>query len=61
MKEILKELLGLGVASKAAQAMVNQNHTDRLREAMALTQQQTDLQNPAFFLVEALNGHWRDP
>jgi len=60
VKEILTELLGLGVASKAAQEMVNQHDTDQLRIAMTLTQQQTDLQNPAGFLVEALNGHGRN-
>ena len=58
---IFQALLGLGIATKAAQDMVNQHSPDQLQAALTLTQQQTDLQNPPGFLVEALNGHWRDP
>lgn len=58
---IFQALLGLGIANKAAQDMVNQHSPDQLQAALTLTQQQTDLQNPPGFLVEALNGHWRDP
>ena len=61
LQDIFKELLGLGIVNKAAQEMVNQHSPDQLRAAMMLTNQQTDLKNPAGFLVEALNGDWRDP
>lgn len=61
VQSIFRELLGLGIANKAAQEMVNQHSPDQLQAALTLTQQQTDLQNPPGFLVEALNGHWRDP
>ena len=61
VQSIFRELLELGIATKAAQDMVNQHSPDQLQAALTLTQQQTDLQNPPGFLVEALNGHWRDP
>ncbi|CDH47546.1 hypothetical protein BN874_840009 [Candidatus Contendobacter odensis Run_B_J11] len=57
---ILKELLALGITNKVAQEMVNQHTDDHLRVAIALTNQQTDLKNPAGFLIEALNGEWRN-
>ena len=61
LQDLFKELLRLGIVNKAAQEMVNQHTPNQLRAAMTLTNQQTDLQNPAGFLVEALNGDWRDP
>ena len=61
IQSIFKELLELGIVNKAAQEMVDQHSPDQLRAAMTLTNQQIDLKNPAGFLVEALNGHWRDP
>lgn len=61
LQNLFKELLGLGIVNKAAQEIVNQHTPDQLRAAMTLTNQQKNLQNPAGFLVEALNGDWRDP
>ena len=61
VQNIFKELLELGIATKAAEEMVNQHSPDQLQESLTLTQQQPDQQNPPGFLVEALNGHWRDP
>lgn len=61
VQSIFKELLELGIVNKAAQEMVDQHSPDQLRAAMTLTNQQIDLKNPAGFLVEALNGEWRNP
>jgi len=61
LQSIFNELLGLGIANKSAQDMVNHHSVEQLQAALTLTQQQTNLQNPPGFLVEALNGNWRDP
>lgn len=60
LQSIFSELIKIGVSNKIALEMVKQYSVEQLQAALVLTQQQTNLQNPAGFLVKALTGEWHN-
>ena len=60
LQQIFNELIKVGVSKKIALEMVNQYNVEQLQAALALMYQQTNLKNPAGFLVKALTGEWRN-
>ena len=61
LQDILNRLLAFGIAEKTARELVEKYGVDRILEAIALTEQQKDLQNQAGFLINSIRGDWHDP
>ena len=61
LQDILNGLLAFGIAEKTARELIEKYGVDRILEAVALTEQQKDLQNQAGFLINAIRGDWHDP
>lgn len=55
------ELVRLGLAEKAARAILDRHDLDRIRQKLALTAQHKEVKNQAGFFIQAMQDDWRDP
>ena len=58
---VFAELVRLGLAEKAARAILERYAVDQIQQKLALVEQRQDIKNQAGFFIQAMQGDWRDP
>ena len=58
---VFTEIVRLGVAEKAARAILDRYPVDQIQQKLALVEQRQDIKNQAGFFIQAMQSDWRDP